>query len=115
MYAGKLIFTQVIDFVPAHIFRRCVARYCLFTKSEVSIMPQTISDTYEHGVFVPRIPVNLPEHTDVKLLPPKVTIKRHQLTDAENNFLALRGISQNLAGMDSVEMQKKILSEWRGQ
>ena len=27
MYAGQLIFTQVIDFMPKHIFRRCVARY----------------------------------------------------------------------------------------
>jgi hypothetical protein len=27
MYAGKLIFTQVIDFMPRHIFRQCVARY----------------------------------------------------------------------------------------
>ena len=33
-------------------------------------MPQTIAATYEHGVFVPRIPVNLPEHTEVKLLLP---------------------------------------------
>jgi hypothetical protein len=27
MYAGKLIFTQVIDLMPQHIFRCCVARY----------------------------------------------------------------------------------------
>lgn len=77
-------------------------------------MPRTITATYEHGVFVPRIPVNLPEHTEVKLLLPKVTTKHHQLTDAENSFLALQGISRNLAGMDSVEMQKKIRGEWRG-
>ena len=76
-------------------------------------MPQTIAATYEHGVFVPR-PVNLPEHTEVKLLLPKLTSKRNQLTQAEMNFLALRGISHNLAGKDSVEMQRKIRSEWRG-
>jgi len=27
MYTGKLIFSQVLDFMPMHIFRRCVARY----------------------------------------------------------------------------------------
>jgi len=27
MYAGKLIFSQVMDFMPLHTFRRCVARY----------------------------------------------------------------------------------------
>jgi len=27
MYTGKLIFSQVIDFMPMHTFRRCVARY----------------------------------------------------------------------------------------
>jgi hypothetical protein len=27
MFTGKLIFTQVIDFMPTHLFRRCVARY----------------------------------------------------------------------------------------
>jgi predicted DNA-binding antitoxin AbrB/MazE fold protein len=78
-------------------------------------MTQTISATYEYGVFVPRIPVNLPEHTEVKLLLPKVPTKQKQFTDAEKNFLALRGISHNLAGTDSVEMQKKIRGEWRGQ
>lgn len=77
-------------------------------------MPQTIAATYEHGVFVPRTPVNLPEHTEVKLLLPKATSKRHQLTKAELGFLALRGISHNLAETDSVEMQKNIRSEWRG-
>jgi len=77
-------------------------------------MPQTIAATYEHGVFVPLVPVNLPEHTEVKLLLPKITTKRNRLTEAEKNFLALRGISHDLAGTDSVEMQKKIRSEWRG-
>ena len=77
-------------------------------------MPQTIAATYEHGVFVPRIPVNLPEHTEVKLLLPKIRTKRTKLTEAESSFLELRGISQNLAGTDSVELQKKIRSEWRG-
>lgn len=77
-------------------------------------MPQTISATYEHGVFVPSTPVNLPEHTEVKLLLPKITSKRNQLTKAEMSFLALRGISHKLAGTDSVEMQRKIRSEWRG-
>ena len=77
-------------------------------------MPQTIAATYEHGVFVPRIPVDLPEHTEVKLLLPKLPTKRSQLTKAEMNFLALRGISQNLAKTDSVEVQKQIRSEWRG-
>jgi hypothetical protein len=37
----------------------------------------------------------LPEHTVVKLLLPKVTSKRNQLTKAEMSFLALRGISHN--------------------
>ena len=77
-------------------------------------MPQTIDATYEHGVFVPRIPVDLPEHTEVKLLLPKLTTKRNQLTKAEMSFLALRGISQNLVKTDSVEAQKQIRSEWRG-
>jgi len=27
MYIGKLIFSQVMDFIPIHIFRRCVTRY----------------------------------------------------------------------------------------
>jgi hypothetical protein len=27
MYSGKLIFSQVMDFMPIHTFRRCVARY----------------------------------------------------------------------------------------
>lgn len=27
MYSGKLIFSQVMDFMPLHTFRRCVARY----------------------------------------------------------------------------------------
>jgi hypothetical protein len=27
MYTGKLVFSQVMDFVPLHTFRRCVARY----------------------------------------------------------------------------------------
>ncbi|MEI6827662.1 MAG: antitoxin family protein [Desulfuromonadales bacterium] len=77
-------------------------------------MPQTIAATYEHGVFVPRTPVDLPEHTEVKLLLPKITSKRNLLTNAEMSFLALRGISHNLAGTDSVEMQKNIRNEWRG-
>ena len=29
-------------------------------------MPQTITATFDHGVFVPRMPVNLAEHTEVK-------------------------------------------------
>ena len=27
MYAGKLVFAQLMDFLPLHTFRRCVARY----------------------------------------------------------------------------------------
>jgi len=27
MYTGKLIFSQVLDFMPMHTFRRCVTRY----------------------------------------------------------------------------------------
>ena len=27
MYAGKLVFAQVMDHMPIHTFRRCVARY----------------------------------------------------------------------------------------
>src|ERR687895_1734427 len=27
MYAGKLVFAQLIDHLPLHTFRRCVARY----------------------------------------------------------------------------------------
>ena len=77
-------------------------------------MPQTIAATYEHGVFVPRMPVNLPEHTEVKLILPKLATKRNQLTKAEMSFLALRGISHTLAKTDSVEVQKQIRSEWRG-
>ena len=77
-------------------------------------MPQTIDATYEHGVFVPRIPVNLPEHTEVKLLLPKISTKRNQLAKAEMSFLALRGIIHNLPRTDSVEVQRQIRREWRG-
>ncbi len=28
MYAGKIVFAQVIDHLPLHTFRRCVERYC---------------------------------------------------------------------------------------
>jgi predicted DNA-binding antitoxin AbrB/MazE fold protein len=31
-------------------------------------MPRTITAIYEHGVFVPQAPVNLPEHATVKVL-----------------------------------------------
>lgn len=27
MYVGKLVFAQLMGFLPLHIFRRCVARY----------------------------------------------------------------------------------------
>ena len=27
MYDGKLVFSQVMDFIPWHTFRRCVKRY----------------------------------------------------------------------------------------
>ena len=27
MYAGQLVFAQLMDFLPLHTFRRCVARY----------------------------------------------------------------------------------------
>lgn len=27
MYSGRLIFSQIMDFMPLHTFRRCVARY----------------------------------------------------------------------------------------
>ena len=27
MYTGKLIFSQVVDYLPLHTFRRCVKRY----------------------------------------------------------------------------------------
>ncbi len=27
MFAGKLVFAQLMDFLPLHTFRRCVARY----------------------------------------------------------------------------------------
>jgi hypothetical protein len=27
MYSGKLVFAQLMDFLPLHAFRRCVARY----------------------------------------------------------------------------------------
>jgi hypothetical protein len=27
MYAGEYVFAQVMDFLPLHVFRRCVARY----------------------------------------------------------------------------------------
>jgi|GEM_PF-6058436 len=30
-------------------------------------MPHTITAVYEHGVFVPQTPVNLPEHATVKV------------------------------------------------
>ena len=27
MFTGKFVFTQLMDFLPLHTFRRCVARY----------------------------------------------------------------------------------------
>ena len=27
MYGGQYVFAQVMDFLPLHVFRRCVARY----------------------------------------------------------------------------------------
>ena len=27
MYTGKLVFSQIMDHLPMHSFRRCVARY----------------------------------------------------------------------------------------
>lgn len=27
MYAGKMVFSQLMDFLPLHVFRRCVRRY----------------------------------------------------------------------------------------
>ena len=27
MYAGKIVFSQLVDHLPMHGFRRCVARY----------------------------------------------------------------------------------------
>jgi predicted DNA-binding antitoxin AbrB/MazE fold protein len=78
-------------------------------------MPQTITATYEHGVFVPQTPVDLPEHTVVILVLPKKHAKQPQMTDSEARFLSLRGICSDLGGLDAVEMQRKIRSEWRGQ
>jgi|WetSurMetagenome_2_1015567.scaffolds.fasta_scaffold2137514_1 predicted DNA-binding antitoxin AbrB/MazE fold protein len=78
-------------------------------------MSHTITATYEHGVFVPKTPVDLPEHTVVKLLLPKKHSKKSEITEPEALFLSLRGICRDLADLDSVEMQRKIRSEWRGQ
>jgi predicted DNA-binding antitoxin AbrB/MazE fold protein len=78
-------------------------------------MTHTITATYEHGVFVPKTPVDLPEHTVVKLVLPKKHAKKSQITEPESRFLSLRGICCDLADLDSVAMQKKIRSEWRGQ
>ena len=38
-------------------------------------MPQTITAIYEHGVFVPQSPIDLPEHTRVKLAISKPNVK----------------------------------------
>ena len=78
-------------------------------------MPQSITATYEHGVFVPLTPVDLPEHAVVKLVFPKKTVKHSRLSEQEAHLLSLRGICRELAGTDSVQLQKKIRSEWRGQ
>ena len=77
-------------------------------------MTHTITATYEHGVFVPETPVDLPEHTVVKLVLPNKQVKKTKLSTAETNFLSLRGICRDLAGTNSVSIQKKIRSEWRG-
>ncbi len=50
-------------------------------------MPHTITAVYEHGVFVPQTPVNLPEHATVKVSLPGSSKKqarpRFQLLIAE--------------------------------
>ena len=38
-------------------------------------MPQTIQAVYEHGVFIPRSPVNLPEHATVIVRLPSINKK----------------------------------------
>ena len=38
-------------------------------------MPLTITATYEHGVFVPQTPVDLPEHAKVKVSIPSSLTK----------------------------------------
>jgi len=43
-------------------------------------MPQTITAIYEHGVFVPQTPVNLPEYAQVKVTIPKSAGKGCQAT-----------------------------------
>ena len=76
-------------------------------------MPQAIKATYQHGVFVPQVPIDLPEHTVVNLVLPRRTSRQTHLTKAEIQFLSLRGICSDLGGDDAVAMQKKIRSEWR--
>jgi len=47
MFVGKLVFSQVIDFMPMHIFRRCVARY----RGNHKVISFTCLDQYLCMVF----------------------------------------------------------------
>jgi predicted DNA-binding antitoxin AbrB/MazE fold protein len=38
-------------------------------------MPQTITAVYENGVFIPRMPVHLPQHTTVTISLPVANAK----------------------------------------
>lgn len=42
MYAGQLVFSQVMDFMPMHIFRQCVARY----RGNFKVLSFTCLDQY---------------------------------------------------------------------
>lgn len=47
MFVGKLVFSQVMDFMPMHIFRRCVARY----RGNHKVISFTCLDQYLCMVF----------------------------------------------------------------
>lgn len=62
-------------------------------------MSQTIQAVYEHGVFVPRVPVNLPEHATVTIRLPATAQK-----DTPPRFSAL---FQNPLVADSLKIPSR--------
>ena len=42
MYAGKLVFAQVMEHLPLHTFRRCVSRYARRAQGQVVLVPRSV-------------------------------------------------------------------------
>lgn len=71
-------------------------------------MPQTIQAVYEHGVFVPSTPVDLPEHTRVTISIPT----KGALTKKSFALDAIVGIASDCKDTDlSVNHDKYLYGE----